>query len=189
MKIITINKSNRANTVKRAVRFLRRGGLVVAQADTSYALLVMPGFVKKNTTLNKIKYLRDRKLYSLFVPHKEDILEKIKITHHRELVSDLLPGQVTIVYDAKRPALRCIRKRTIVQLLSRTGSPLTATSANPSGLPPARTLVQLKKYFSDLDLLILYEGVVRLTLPSTIVDVSHPEIRILRQGTARILVV
>lgn len=182
MEIIAINKNNRADIVARAAQFLRSGGLVAAQADTSYALLVMPDFIQRNTTMGKIKHLRDRKLYSLFVPHKEDVLKKINIARHRETISKLMPGQITVVCSTKMPALRCIRKRTIAQLLSHIGSPLTATSANPSGLPPARTLAQLKKYFYDLDLLILYEGAVRPVPPSTIIDVSHSDIRILRQG-------
>ncbi|HEY7786820.1 MAG TPA: Sua5/YciO/YrdC/YwlC family protein, partial [Pyrinomonadaceae bacterium] len=62
------------------------------------------------------------------------------------------------------------------------GGALTATSANPSHKPPARTASEVASYFPvGLDL-IIDSGAVTATQPSTVLDLSEPTARFVREG-------
>jgi L-threonylcarbamoyladenylate synthase len=62
------------------------------------------------------------------------------------------------------------------------GGALTATSANPAGQAAARTAREVANYFpKGLDL-IIDSGPARGGLPSTVLDVSGPTARLIREG-------
>jgi L-threonylcarbamoyladenylate synthase len=59
---------------------------------------------------------------------------------------------------------------------------LTATSANVSGQPPARTAKEVENYFPEGIDLIIDGGEVTATRPSTVLDLSGSEARLVREG-------
>src|SRR6185436_17267876 len=62
------------------------------------------------------------------------------------------------------------------------GGALTATSANVSGQPPARTAKEVENYFPAGIDLIIDGGEVAATEASTVLDVSGSEARLVREG-------
>jgi tRNA A37 threonylcarbamoyladenosine synthetase subunit TsaC/SUA5/YrdC len=60
--------------------------------------------------------------------------------------------------------------------------PLTATSANPSGKQPARTVEEAKGYFSDSIDIFIDGGRLESKTGSTVVEVLDSGIRIIREG-------
>ena len=62
------------------------------------------------------------------------------------------------------------------------GGLLTATSANPAGRPPARTAEEAARYFTEGSVLVIDGGPARSELPSTVVDVTCPTPRLVREG-------
>ena len=62
------------------------------------------------------------------------------------------------------------------------GGALTATSANPSERPPARTATEVENYFPAGIDLIIDGGEVTATQPSTVLDLSGTEARLIREG-------
>jgi L-threonylcarbamoyladenylate synthase len=62
------------------------------------------------------------------------------------------------------------------------GGALTATSANPTGRPPARSALEVEHYFKDSLGLILDGGEARTDRPSTVLDVSGAAPRLIREG-------
>jgi L-threonylcarbamoyladenylate synthase len=62
------------------------------------------------------------------------------------------------------------------------GGALTATSANVSGSPPARTAKEVENYFPEGIDLIIDGGEVTATQPSTVLDLSGSEARLIREG-------
>ncbi len=62
------------------------------------------------------------------------------------------------------------------------GGALTATSANVSGQPPARTAKEVENYFPTGIDLIVDGGEVTATEASTVLDVSSSEVRLVREG-------
>jgi L-threonylcarbamoyladenylate synthase len=110
------------------------------------------------------------------------------------LIQRYWPGPLTIVFKARAEVPELLTARTgkigvrisssqvVKKLLASLKSPLTSTSANPSGEPPALEPGEVLKYFEGrLDLLI--DGV-RLTAkkPSTVVDVTGERLVVLREG-------
>jgi L-threonylcarbamoyladenylate synthase len=62
------------------------------------------------------------------------------------------------------------------------GGALTATSANVSGQPPARTVREVENYFPAGIDLIVDGGEVTATEASTVLDVSSSDVRLVREG-------
>jgi L-threonylcarbamoyladenylate synthase len=89
-------------------------------------------------------------------------------------------GQVA-VRDTPLPALRA--------LLQGLGRPITSTSANLPGQPPATTLVGLRAVLDALpagrDVLVLDGGSLPASPPSTVVDCAGERPRIVRAGALR----
>jgi L-threonylcarbamoyladenylate synthase len=63
--------------------------------------------------------------------------------------------------------------------------PLTATSCNVSGQPPARSEAEVRAYF-DGQLDAIVSGDAPGGAPSTVVDATGSELRVLRQGAVRV---
>jgi L-threonylcarbamoyladenylate synthase len=65
------------------------------------------------------------------------------------------------------------------------GGALTATSANVSGQPPARTAKEVENYFpSGIDL-IIDGGEATAAQPSTVLDLNGTEPRLIREGAVK----
>jgi L-threonylcarbamoyladenylate synthase len=185
MTIIEVSEKNYPQAIKKAANLLTIGGIVIAKADTSYTLLLLPRFIKNHKILNRIKNNRRDKQYSIFIDTKEALLEKVR-KEYRQLVAKLIPGKITIVTQPSQPALRYIESLTINQLIRAVKSPLTATSANPSGAEPARNINMIEEYFNDYPVIVLHEGSINKQLPSTVLDVSGDKPNVLRQGSVKI---
>ena len=69
-----------------------------------------------------------------------------------------------------------------VQLAKSLGRPITATSANPSGKPPARTVDEAKKYFAGRIESYINGGELASRTGSTVVEIIANRIRIIREG-------
>jgi L-threonylcarbamoyladenylate synthase len=65
------------------------------------------------------------------------------------------------------------------------GGLLTATSANTTGGPPARTAAEVARYFPEAPGLVIDGGPARTELPSTVIDVSGASPRLIREGVVR----
>lgn len=62
------------------------------------------------------------------------------------------------------------------------GGALTATSANPAGLPPARDAREAADYFANTLPLVFDGGPTTSTLPSTVVEATADSARLIREG-------
>ena len=68
------------------------------------------------------------------------------------------------------------------EIARRLGSPITGTSANRSGLPPATTASEVREQIGDRVEYVLEGGSVCSGVPSTVLDLTGPEPVIVRQG-------
>jgi tRNA A37 threonylcarbamoyladenosine synthetase subunit TsaC/SUA5/YrdC len=67
-------------------------------------------------------------------------------------------------------------------LVNALGRSLTATSANPSGKEPARTVEEAKMYFGDQIEIFVNGGKLTAKTGSTVVEVMRERIKIIREG-------
>jgi L-threonylcarbamoyladenylate synthase len=92
-----------------------------------------------------------------------------------ELPEELTAGTGTI-------GLRLPADVEVCELVRACGGALTATSANRAGEPPARTAEEVSRAFPTGLALIVDGGAARSQEPSTVLDVSGGEARLIREG-------
>lgn len=110
------------------------------------------------------------------------------------LAEEFWPGELTIVVPCavefawdtaaveNTVALRLPAQDQALDVLRVTG-PLAVTSANRTGMPPAQTVSQARDYFGDEVRVYVDGGPSPVGKPSTIVDCSTDEPRVLRVGS------
>ena len=112
------------------------------------------------------------------------------------LARQFWPGPLTLVLEAggdklpdslKGPsggiAVRCTSLQTMARLIENIGYPITSTSANRSGKPPACDISTIERMFGDdPELLTLDGGDLKKTEPSTVVDCTADMPSIVREG-------
>jgi L-threonylcarbamoyladenylate synthase len=112
----------------------------------------------------------------------------------KALMERFWPGPLTLVLPARsdipKPlvnaaggvGVRISSQPIATRLAARLGRPLTATSANPSGKPPAHTLDEAKDYFSETIEIFIDGGKLESKTGSTVVEVLDHGIEIIREG-------
>jgi tRNA threonylcarbamoyl adenosine modification protein (Sua5/YciO/YrdC/YwlC family) len=114
------------------------------------------------------------------------------------LIEAYWPGPLSLIFKAApivparvrgaggTVALRCPKDRLCHALLDFIGGPVVSSSANISGQPTAETAEEVVKIFGNQLDVILDGGPMRDRKPSTLIDVSGPEPRVLRRGAIEI---
>jgi len=93
------------------------------------------------------------------------------------------PGALTVVVAARGGGTVGLRvpAQDLVRALCRQAGPLASTSANRHGDPPLTTAADVRAVFGD-GLAVVVDGGVCDRPPSTVVDCTGPEPRVLRPG-------
>ncbi|GFP38247.1 L-threonylcarbamoyladenylate synthase, partial [Candidatus Hakubella thermalkaliphila] len=110
------------------------------------------------------------------------------------LINKFCPGPLTMRLKAKKDrskyltastgrfAVRIPGESFALHLAKKAGFPITSTSANISGMPPAEDAETVIKYFGEKIDMIIDRGRTPGGLPSTIVDAAGESIKIVREG-------
>ena len=186
------------STVDVAVAALRSGRLAIVPTDTVYGLAADPGSEASVRELSRLKGRPDTQPIAIVAADLERLLERIPELEGRAatVVRALLPGPYTLVVPnpAERyPWLAGSRPDTIGiripklrgvgrELLERVGA-IAATSANLTGGRDPRTLDDVPDELRVSAAALLDGGPLPGT-PSTVLDFSGAEPRVLREGAA-----
>jgi L-threonylcarbamoyladenylate synthase len=112
----------------------------------------------------------------------------------KQLIASFWPGPLTLVlparHDIPRPlvntsggvGVRISSQPLARKLVGMFGRPITATSANPSGQPAARTAAQARAYFSGAVKIFVDGGMLTSSSPSTVAEVVGDKVAIIRHG-------
>lgn len=180
-----------------AVAALRRGEIVAYPTETFYGLGVN---ALDELALKRLRALKGRgtKAISVLVEGAEMIEPLCRKVPPRAvaLMKRYWPGALTIALPARRgvPAALiadgCVAVRqsphpTARALVAEFGAPVTATSANYAGQPPATTAEEAEEMFEGR-CRILHGGATPGGAPSTLVRVRDNHIEILRRGAIEI---
>lgn len=182
-----------ADEIEAIVRTLSDGGVACIPTETFYGLAVDALDGAAVRALHAVKGREAAKPVPVLLPDlswidhvSADVSDRV-----RSLAEAFWPGPLTIVVPAA-PALprvlcpdgtigvRVTPHAAAQRLLQAFGGPVTATSANPAGLPPAGTAEDARRYFPLLP--VLDAGTTPGGAPSTVVDVSTDTPRIIRAG-------
>ena len=180
--------------VKEASELIKAGGLVVYPTETVYGLGADP--------FNRIAILKvfgakrrplDKPL-SVAVSSLEEADELVFVNEAtRKIAGAFLPGPITMVLKKKarlpkeltsgseKLGIRIPDHPIALRLIELAG-PITATSANISGQPAPITAEEAKKQIGKEVDLVLDGGECKIKEPSTIIDLTESEPKILRVG-------
>ncbi|HHT30947.1 MAG TPA: threonylcarbamoyl-AMP synthase [Corynebacterium sp.] len=185
----------RENGLKAAVDAVQAGRLVVLPTDTVYGLGCDAFNNQAVASLLRAKHRGPDMPVPVLVGSwtTVDGLVREHTAAGRALVEAFWPGGLSLVVN-QAPSLpwnlgdtrgtvmlRMPLHPIAIELLRRTG-PMAVSSANISGQEPALTAVRAKQQLGAEAAVYLDGGRATIGKPSTIVDLSGPEARILREG-------
>ena len=168
------------------VKSLNAGNVVALPTDTFYGLAVDPVNLRAVERIYDIKTRARHKPLSLLIAEVEQAYELARTldTAFDRLAEKFWPGPLTIVVKAggKLPlrvtantgnlALRVPEAAIPRAVVARLGLPITATSANLSGMPECAYASAVRDQLGDKLPLIIDGGPTPRTVPTTIVDLS-----------------
>jgi L-threonylcarbamoyladenylate synthase len=177
-----------------AVEWLRAGGVVAFPTDTLYGLAVDP---TSETAVRALFQLKGRAA-SAALPLIADSRAQVEAwcglnAQGRRLAELFWPGPLSLICDAPGtviPAVHAGRRTVAIRvpahsvaraLAAAWGSPVTATSANRTGAPPAQVVADLEAIRDDR-LLVIDAGDTAGGPPSTIVDARVTPVVLVRDG-------
>lgn len=179
----------------RASRVVEGGGIVGFRTDTFYGLGVDPFNRDALRALNELKG-REGKPVLVLVAARGDAGRLVETDSplFDALAARLWPGALTIVCAARAGVpeeltagtgtvgVRLPDDADVRALVAACGGALTATSANPAGLPPARSAAEVEHYFRDRIDLVIDGGGTRAEHPSTVLDITRDPPALVREG-------
>lgn len=185
-----------ARVLARAVAVLRDGGLVAYPTETFYGLGADPGSDVALDALYRAKGRPTRMAIPLIAGSVEQLTEAAGALSPlgQRLAERFWPGPLTLVIPAwnglssgVHGGRGTVAVRVPGALLARSlcdafGRPITSTSANPSGQPPAEDGDAVESRLSTSLSILLDGGPAPGGLPSTIVDVIGNQPRLIRRG-------
>ena len=180
---------------ERAARLIKEGGVLAFRTDTFYGLGADPFNQAALQKINELKG-RDGKPILLII---SDIVEAERFIAERSKLFDEVaarhwPGALTIVAKAREEVpveitagtgtvgVRLPDDAAVREFVRACGGALTATSANRGGEPPARTAQEVADAFPQGLDLIVDSGATVAEKPSTVLDLSADEPRLIREG-------
>ncbi len=198
MKIIKLNSGNVDQTIYNTIEVLKSTGLVIFPSDTVYGILVD---ATNNAAVEKLIAFKNRpvgKPISVFTSFGSmDQLVEIN-KDQQKVFEEILPGPFTIVLPSKHKVNKLLESETgtlgirvpmyryIEVLVDQFKKPISATSANLAGRSPHYSIGSLLNELTEkqkkLIDLIVDAGQLPKNKPSTVVDLSRSNVKILRQG-------
>lgn len=183
-----------AKDLKLAKKALENHGVIAFPTETVMGLAVYyDDFIAYNK-LNKIKQRPEDKPYTTMVKSQNEI-SKYAIVDERtqKIIDAFMPGPITLLLPAKAGlpewvthgggviGIRMPANDIGLALLKEVGKPILVPSANKSGKKPAINSEEVKVFFhNELDYIV--EGEANLDKPSTILDLTKDDVKVVREG-------
>lgn len=190
--MLNILEGDISEPINRASEILRRGGIIAYPTDTIYGLGVDPEISQAVERLFDLKERREEKSVSLMFSGREMLYQHFRDTSplEKRAIDNLLPGAITIVlnspvdkrYTNATVGVRIPNNDFCRKLVEKYGKPITTTSVNKSGMPPAMSASEVNNYFTTEIDLILDGGELSQSEGSTVIRIKNENIEILRQG-------
>ena len=183
-------------TLDLAASHLRHGRIVAFPTETYYGLAVDPDCASAVAQLFAVKNRPADKPLLLLIERTEQLGAVVQHVPpvYWPLIKKYWPGPLTLIFPARKSLSRRITGNTgtvgirisphpIAQgLVRRMGKPITATSANISGFPPARSAQEVIEMFGNKIDYIIDGGQTPAGLCSTILSVQNGRLSIVRHG-------
>ncbi len=186
-----------ASAVDRIRDCLAKGGLVVHPTDTVYGLAADPFQRHAVDRVYTVKARPRENALSMAVPEVEDIFRYgVRTALAENFCRKNLPGPYTVVLRATPAAPPALVNRQglvglrvpdhpIPRLIAKIFGPVTTTSANRHGQPSPTSCEEARDQLGDGVELYIDAGPTPLGAESSVIDLSGPKAKVLRQGGVR----
>lgn len=196
MERLILSEKNRESTLEKTVEALQKGMIIAYPTETFYGLGAKFDIEDSLRRIYEIKNRSKKKAIPLIIGDKRSlslITDSIEPQAY-VLMERFWPGPLTLILPSKtdisnyitagsgKVAVRIPGESFALRLAKKANFPITATSANLSGLPPSRDADTVMNHFSDSIDLLIDGGCTSGGLPSTIVEVKGKMIKIVREG-------
>lgn len=194
MKVIKAEKA----IIEEIIEIIMNRGIIIYPTETLYGIGVKYDDKELLKDVFRIKKRPDEKTFPLIIDlkHLELVTEFIPDTAQR-LIDKYWPGPLTLLLPAKKGlpeeivkdkkvAIRMPGESFALHLIKKLTFPITATSANISGLKPAETAEEAIEYFKYEKIDLIIDAGKLPGIPSTIVDVTETPPKILRKGSVEL---
>lgn len=176
---------------------IRRGGAAIFPTDTFYALGVNALDAVAVRTVFELKGRDEGQPLPVLIPSTDSLALLCDAVPEAaiRLATVFWPGALTIVVKkspvvpdvvsagAATVGVRVPDHPVARELLRRVGTPVTGTSANPSGTPPTKDLQQIHDWFEGTGAVIVDAACGPQNEPSTVIDLTLDAPTIVRQGS------
>lgn len=176
-------KADAPGAVEQAAEALTRGEVVAFPTDTVYGVAAGHGHIDALFVAKRRP--RDKRIPVLLSDASHLEASAIVTPAARALAARYWPGPLTIVLTAPRRgslAFRVPANDVARRLIAASGGGLPVTSANLSGRPDATTAAEVLAQLGGRIALVLDGGRTPGGGPSTVVDCTGPEVRVVREG-------
>lgn len=197
--IIKLTDENLGEVITKAIAVLKNGGIVAYPTETFYGLGAKYDMDSALERLYEIKKRPKEKAMPLIIGNREELSFITDSVNEQanDLMDRFWPGPLTILFRARQSlseyivseskvAIRIPGESFALRLAKTAGFPITSTSANISGMPPADSASLVFDYFGEGVDLIIDGGKTKGRLPSTIVDITGDLPKIIRHGSINI---
>jgi L-threonylcarbamoyladenylate synthase len=197
MNVVTVDPAQcKAEDLRAAAAWLRAGRVVAFPTDTFYGLAVDPTSAAAVRALFALKGRSPDAALPLVAASTAQVrrLGGVWSPAMSALAHAFWPGPLSLVCDAPAQfvtevhagrstvAIRVPDHRVARALAEACGGPVTATSANRTGGPPASSADRLEDLASESSVLLVDGGATPGGLPSTIVDARGAQATLVRAG-------
>lgn len=187
---------NASSTLDAAREVFKRGGVIAYPTETFYGLCVDPFNAEAVQKLFTLKGRSAKNPVSVIIPDVS-MLEEVAIEvppAARVLIKKFWPGPLTLVFKARsnvpplllgstgKIGVRVSSSPVAKRLSEALSSPITATSANPSGSPPPASAEKVLAYFNGSIDVLIDGGRLPGRLGSTVVDATGERLTVVRAG-------
>ena len=189
-----MNKEELIVQAKEASFNLLNHKVVAFPTETVMGLACLYNDFEAYNLLNQIKRRPEDKPYTLMCGDVSQLDKYAYIDSRvKKIVDAFMPGSITIIVKGKEDlpkwvthglpnvGLRIPINEEALMVLKEVGLPLLVPSANRSGEKPCLDSNEVKSIFGD-EIAYVVEGKAKLDKPSTIVDLTSSEPKILRLG-------
>ena len=179
---------------QQALEALNNHQIIAFPTETVYGLGVFFDDQKAYELLNTVKRRKEDKPYTMMLSNVEDI-EKYAFIQDKylNLIKKYMPGSLTILVRSKDNVpnyvthntgiigIRIPSNKEALDLLKYVKKPLLVPSANRADQSPARTHDEVVAIFGD-EVKVVVPGQIQSGEPSTIIDLTGEEIKLVRKG-------
>ena len=180
--------------LNKALKALNNHQVIAFPTETVFGLGVFYDDKEAYELLNKIKNRREDKPYTMMLFDVGEISNYAFIKDkYLPIIRKYMPGSLTILLKAKENVpnyvthdtgvigIRIPSNKEALELLRFVKKPLLVPSANKADQKPALTEEEVKEIFKE-EIDVVISGKTSSGLPSTIIDLTGEEIKLIRKG-------